>query len=153
MFAMISDHAAVAIWRFRPKCSNPVRQWHQFHLSNRFEILHRARQYHCRDLCKISKRYACREKVMDKRDFTRFEFHMNYDRIFYVVTAPWFTKKECCRTYEEINSYLKWHMAKIILKLAKSLRHWNNRLHDLHIHCMVIIHQLTSRLWVVCQRD
>ena len=35
---------------------NLVRQWHLFHLSNRLEILHRAQQCHCRDLCKITKR-------------------------------------------------------------------------------------------------
>ena len=35
---------------------NLVCPQHIFHLLNRFDILHRARQYHCRSLCNISKR-------------------------------------------------------------------------------------------------
>ena len=44
--------------------------------SYRFAILHRARQYHYRALCKIAKWFANEMGVMDGWDFTRFELNM-----------------------------------------------------------------------------
>ena len=49
--------AIVAIYSSWPQISrNFVCPYHPFYLPNRFEILQRERQYHCRALCKTSKR-------------------------------------------------------------------------------------------------
>ena len=46
-------------------------------MSNRCKILHRARQYHCHALYKISKRFNNWYKVKGKRDFAIFGFRMD----------------------------------------------------------------------------
>ena len=54
-----------------------------------FEISHRTRRYHCRVLCKISKRlsdWATDEEIMDERDFARFEFKMRFGGISCILT-------------------------------------------------------------------
>ena len=47
--------------------------WYTSHLLNHCEILHRARQYHSRALCKISQWFNDSENVTDRRDFARIQ--------------------------------------------------------------------------------
>ena len=48
---------------------NPVHPYHPCYFPNHFEILHRARQYHCCALCKISKRSGSWETSYRKLSF------------------------------------------------------------------------------------
>ena len=57
-----------------------------FKSSNLLDILHRARQYHCRFLCKISKRLD--HWIMVERDFAGFEFKMIFGR-YAAPPGPW----------------------------------------------------------------
>ena len=49
---------------------NLVHTRYPFHLANRFQIFHRARQYHCRALCKI-------KKWLSDCDYGQTRFHEN----------------------------------------------------------------------------
>ena len=54
-----------------------------------FDILHRARQWHCRALCKISKcNSTISVNVMKGRDFARVQLKMNFGPIPYVAMVP-----------------------------------------------------------------
>ena len=58
-------------------------------LPGRFEILHRARQYHRRALCKFETDCTIVTDVMDERDFARFEFKMSFGRLSYIAQYLW----------------------------------------------------------------
>ena len=80
------------------------------HLTDRFEIWHRARQYHC---AKFQTDWTIGKDVLDERDFATFEFKMSFRRIFYIAEGPsfsckWIDKTETSFTVP-LNLSLKFH--------------------------------------------
>ena len=57
---------------------NLIRPIHPFYWPNRFENLHRARQYHCRAPCKISKRLANLKNNLCSKILVRFQYKMSF---------------------------------------------------------------------------
>ena len=50
---------------------------------NRFDILHRARQWYCHALDKMSTDWSTGMEAIDKRDFSRFELNISIRRMSY----------------------------------------------------------------------
>ena len=67
-----------------------------------FEILHKARHYHGRALCKISNDWACETNVMEDRDFVRLGCETRFGRISYIAQPPWHLRRNVL--------YLVWYM-------------------------------------------
>ena len=72
-----------------------------------FWNLHKARQYHCRALCNMSKRFGNWE-VIDKRDFTRFGFKMSFGWIAYIAQHPRVVMQTLLYAYVFINWCRLW---------------------------------------------
>ena len=70
------------------KSRSPVRPRHPIQLFNRFEILHEARQYHCRTICKITKWYDNRYISYGQRRFHKIGLRMSFGRISYIAQHP-----------------------------------------------------------------
>ena len=62
--------------------------FHISQLSNWFQILHRAQQYHFRALCKWQNNLLAKMDVLEEQDFMRFEFKMSFGGLSHVAIAP-----------------------------------------------------------------
>ena len=100
-------------------CSQRILQ-----LPNRFEIFHRAWQYHCHALWKFQNDLTTQMDDEDKPNFARFQFKMIFRRISYIVTAPdclcWITSD----LSGEYTAWMAWQLWCILyLMLAKYNRY------------------------------
>ena len=59
-----------------------------FAITESFQSLHWARQYHCRALCKFQNDWTTETNVENEWELTRFEFKISYGLLGYIAETP-----------------------------------------------------------------
>ena len=102
---------------------NLVRPWLIAQLFNRFEILHKARQYHCRVKTILQRTWI----FWEKGDFERFEFKVRFELISYRIShhpesepsAGWRIRCQGYFVNWNLRNKLQWNFEQNTVSFAK----------------------------------